>query len=161
MSKLNIWDILNVGAALANAAREDAEVKEVRQSDEYKAEFQEYIQKFEKYDDYILMLEFHEQYDDDWGKGLFLPNAGTAMDPEFNAYMELFRKRGIVKLKAVCEDCGRTMGYRMVPRKLEKAKRDCNTMEGYCHCRCGSRKKWEIRESWVDTTETEINTYNW
>lgn len=161
MSKLDLFDLINLGATLVKAANEDHQVKEVRKTDEYKEEVQANIENFESIDDCILLKEFHEQYADDWGNGLFNTDVGTRMDPAFEAYMKVFKERRIKKLAVVCEDCGKTIGYRMAPKDYDELSPGLYAVNGYCYCKCGKHKKWEISRDYCGDTDMSVHNIDY
>lgn len=144
MGKLGFGDFLKVGALLGEAAYNDSQVKKNNNTVEYQEELRQNIENLAEWSDVELLRSFHEEYDDYRGKGLFEVNAGNRMDPMFMAYLEVFKKRKIEQKAVRCRECDRRLGYRMIPRHFSVISDEDDLVRGYCNCRCGKSRVWQI-----------------
>ena len=116
--------LLVAGVGLAKAAYEDSQVKKYKETDEYQDELDDNIQELKQKSDIELLYDFHKEYDDNWGRGLFCLDNSNRMDPLFMAYMKVFQQRNIKKMEVRCRECNRRLGYRMVPMDLSKGREE-------------------------------------
>lgn len=159
MSKLGFGDLFKLGAAVGKVAYEDSQVKKNAETAEYREELQNKIIKLDKLSDIELLYDFHEKYDDQAGRGLFIFNSSNRMNTMFMAYMEVFKKRNIQPKEVKCRECNRRLGYRMVPLEFKRIKGEYGLTNGYCECRCGKSRRWEICEKYGG--ESYINVYEY
>lgn len=144
MSKFGFGDFLKIGLTIGEAYYNDTQVKKNNETEEFKEELQLNIDELEKCSDLELLTKFHKEYDDHWGQGLFFMDTGNRMDPMFMAYMKVFESRNIERVDVRCQECDRRLGFRMIPKEFYTIKDDYNLTHGYCECRCGKSRSWEI-----------------
>ena len=136
--------LLDLGVMLGKAAYEESQVKKISDTEDYQEELKNNIEELDKQTDLQLLKDFHYEYDDRCGRGLFTVDAGNRMDPMFMAYVEVFKKRGFKKLEARCNSCEKILGYRMSTADYGTIRDEYSLTHGDCECRCGKRKTWSI-----------------
>lgn len=159
MGKSGWGTLLAIGAGLAKAAYNDSQVNKNNSSEEYQEELQANIEELSQHSDIKLLKDFHEEYDDNYGRGFFTVDAGLRMDPMFMAYMEIFKQRDFKRLEVRCSKCDRRLGYRMATKEFSKIKDESGLTRGNCRCdRCDGIKTWAINGDFYD--ESCIDTYD-
>lgn len=139
-----IGSLFALGAMLGKAVYDDSQIKKNNNTEEFQEELRNNIEELDELSDVELLVEFHKEYDDHYGEGLFILDVGNAMDPLYKAYMEVFKKRNIERTEVRCRECDKLLGYRMIPRDFNIIKGNYNMTHGYCECRCGGSERWEI-----------------
>lgn len=158
MAMFSLDDLLKVGLMLGEAVYNDSRVKKNNETEEYQEELQANIAELNKQSDEKLLTDFHEMYDDHRGQGLFMFDVGNRMDPMFMAYMEVFKERNIQSVEVCCCECDRRLGYRMVPKNFKIICDKYELTHGYCECRCGKSRRWQIDGNYCG--ESYITVYN-
>lgn len=155
---LGFGDLFKIGAILGEAAYNDAQVKKNNETEEYQEELRANVADLNKESDLTLLKNFHKEYDDNWGKGLFMMDAGNRMDPMFMAYMKVFEQRNIERVEVRCCECNRRLGYRMIPKDFNVISEEYDLTHGYCNCQCGKCRSWQIYGDY--NGESYINVYD-